>query len=416
MIEKLRRKITLLSSVVVFLSLFSIIAVVNMINYNNVVAEADKVLSFLSDNRGRFPVMEGEKPEGGRVPDGTEMQPPPNMSPELPYESRYFTVTIDESGEATSVNTEHIYAVDEDMARSYAALVYNVTDRRGFADNYRYHKSPDGDGTRIVFLDCGRRLEPFYTFLYTSVIIALAGFAVLALVIYFFAGRMVRPIKEGYNRQKRFITDAGHEIKTPISIISANVALLESELGDNECLADIAAQTSRLASLTEELVYLARMEEGRGSIMVEFPLSEVVEDAATPFRHLAEGSGRRLKLAIKDTLSVVGDSGAVEKLVGIFLDNAIKYSSCESEILLSLNEEGRAVVLSVENQIDPARGIDPAHLFERFWRADSSRTGTRGYGIGLSIAKAIADSHGAKISADVVGARFTIKVAFGKQG
>ena len=208
--------------------------------------------------------------------------------------------------------------------------------------------------------------------------------------------------EESYEKQKRFITDAGHEIKTPLTIISANVDILEMELEDNESLQDIRNETKRLRSLTEELVELARMEESEAGIQkIEFPISEVVEETAKPFVNLAASQKKEIQFDIQPLLTIKGDSGKVKKLVNIFLDNAMKYSPEGGKILLKLNKQNRSICLSVYNTTEnKVEREQLSHVFDRFYRTDTSRNSeTGGHGIGLSIAKAIVNAHGGKITA-----------------
>ena len=167
------------------------------------------------------------------------------------------------------------------------------TESAALSGSFRYARSADADGERIVFLDCGRRLDSFHSFMYASIIMSAAGLAVVFVIMFILSGRIIRPIAESYAKQRQFITDAGHEIKTPLTVIAANVDLLASEIGENECLDDISEQTRRLRSLTDELVTLSRMEESeRVGTRVEFPVSELVTEAASPFRSVAAGQGR----------------------------------------------------------------------------------------------------------------------------
>ena len=238
--------------------------------------------------------------------------------------------------------------------------------------------------------------------MWTSIGIALSGFAVVFCVICFFAGRIVRPIAESYEKQKRFITDAGHEIKTPLTIINANIDLLEMDIGTSESLSDIRQQTRRLTTLTGDLVYLARMEEDDAKpAMIEFQLSEIVSEAAAAFKAPALARRQNLSCDIEDMLSVRGNDKAITQLVSILLDNAIKYSPEGQDIALSLRGQGRTVSLTVVNTAAvPVAREQLEHVFDRFYRADPSRnSATGGHGIGLSLAHAIVTAHGGKIHA-----------------
>lgn len=411
MIRKLKIKFILLSMTSLFVLLTILVAGMNFINYTAVIRDADEILSLLSQNHGAFPAEPGNPSflPGNRLP--------LHMSPELPYESRYFSVLLQEDGGVLYADTSKIASVDPETAVEYALTVLYQEKNRGFTDGYRFLRTAEDDIVRITFLNCNSRLDSFRTFLCASILIAAIGFAAVFFVICFFAGRIIRPIAESYEKQKRFITDAGHEIKTPLTIINANVDLLEMEIEENESLADIRQQTSRLAALTNDLVYLARMEEAEHTLpMIESPISEIVRETAEPFRVPAQADGKTLRLEISPLLSVRGNDKAIRQLVSVLLDNALKYSPTGGEIALTLTGQGRQVVLTVRNTV--ASPIDPKTLdrvFDRFYRTDPSRNSSLGgHGIGLSVAKAIVSAHSGRIAASASedGMTFCITVWF----
>lgn len=222
---------------------------ISFLYYREVVSDADDTLEFLMENGGTFPKQEWENEKVA-------------FSPELPYESRYFSV-------------------DFSMAVRYAKSILKSGKTQGFVGNYRYLVSDDADKVQIVFLDCGRTLSGFWRFLVISVWVAAFGLVAVFILIFLFSKRIIRPMSENYEKQKRFITDAGHEIKTPLTIIDADADVLEMELGENEWLADIRNQTRRMTALTNDLIYLSRMEEAKnGMPMIDFPLSDVTEEVA----------------------------------------------------------------------------------------------------------------------------------------
>lgn len=406
MIGKLCLKITALASVLLLIAFVIIITGINITNYHAATREADKVLDFLSDNRGSFPDKEGLPSISPEYTPPADKEPPPDMSPETPYMSRYFSVLIAD-GALAEVDVSNIVSVTNEDAESYAFYAMS-SDERGFIGDFRYVKHAEDSGVRIVFLDCSMTLDAFYSFFSISIAMSFGGFALLVLGIYFFTGWIVKPIKESYEKQKRFITDAGHEIKTPLAIISANVDLLADELGENECLSDISLETKRLAVLTGELTYLARMEE-TSIVAQELSFSELALDAVRRVRARASQMSLTLVSDIEEDLFVKGEPQSLEKLLSILLDNAVKYATVDTEISLTLKREGRLAVLCVSNVT--GEELDPEsleHIFDRFWRRDSSRSGTNGHGIGLSIAKAIADNHSARISATAKDGIFSI--------
>ncbi len=393
MIRKLKIKFVVLAMSALFVLLAVIITGMNVINYNSVVKECDEILSVITQNKGRFPVP-GDRPES---------KLPPGLSPETPYESRYFTVTVDNKGEIININTSKIISIDTSSAVAYAKKAISENSNEGFINEYRYKITEDLNNITISFLDCGRRIDAFKGFLTASISMALAGYIAVFFVIFILSSKILKPIIESYEKQRRFITDAGHEIKTPLTIINANVDILEMELDENnESLQDIKEQTKRLRSLTDSLVMLSRMEEAQSNMpKIDFPISEIVSEATHAFVNLAANQGKNFSFNIEPMLSFHGNGKAISQLVYLLLDNAVKYSPSCGEISLSLVKKGKSIILSVFNTTNCE--INPEQLkyvFDRFYRTDNSRSSqTGGYGIGLSVAKAIVTAHSGEITA-----------------
>ena len=407
MIKRLKFKFIILSAVSLFVLLLFIVVGMNLINYRAVVKESEEIISVLADNKGSFPDIKGDKGDKGGKPQ------PHYKSPEIPYESRYFSVLVNEDGEIVNVETSKIVSVNTPSAMKYAEKVLEIGKSSGFIDKYRFSKIKEGNGERITFLDCRRSLDSFLDFLYASLIVSFAGYVAVIIAIIFFAGRLIRPIAESYEKQKRFITDAGHELKTPLTIINANVDVLEMDLEENESLEDIKAQTKRLTSLTNDLVLLSRMEESEDSIqMIDFPISEVVEDTAKQFVNVALSQDKNFTYEIEPMLTLNGNDKAIEKLVTILLDNAVKYTENGGEIKLILKKLSKNICLSVHNTTNiNISNEDLNRVFDRFYRTDLSRNSeTGGHGIGLSIAKAIVTAHNGKIQATNSAETFDITV------
>lgn len=404
MIKKLKIKFIILSVTSLFVLLTIIVAGMNIINYSAVVNEADEILSLLTQNKGAFPDSAGNSKN--HLPHG--------MSPELPYESRYFSALLDDSGDIIYTETSKIASIDSTAAVEYAKAVTEKEAQKGFIGNFRFACYKEGENNRVVFLDCGRKLETFCNFFYASCGMAFAGLIIIFFVILFFSGKIIRPIAESYEKQKRFITDAGHEIKTPLTIINANADVLEMDLGPNEYLEDIQLQAKRLTALTNDLVLLARMEEADDSmIKIDFPISDVISDTALPFKTLAQTQNKELICNIQPFLSFNGNDKAIRQLVSILMDNAIKYSPDGGTIALNFNKQAKTLCLNVFNTFDAEILPDSLNcIFDRFYRTDASRNSeTGGHGIGLSVAKAIVSAHGGKIQASAEnGLSFQITV------
>ena len=392
MIKKLKIKFIVLGTSVLFALLAAIVFAMNLVNYRSMINEADGIISLISENNGAFP----------------DNFQPSNMvsiriSTETAYESRFFSIAFDKNGNITNVNTNQIMSVDSGTAVKYGYKIYESGSKNGFLGIYRYVVTQDHDNTIVTFLDCDRRLSYYNNFLSTSLIMAAIGLVAGFLIIFIFSGRIVRPVAESYKKQKQFITDAGHEIKTPLAIINANVDLLEMESDEeNESLVDIRNQVERLRILTDDLIMLSKIEEG-GQIMnmANFSLSDTVNESADSFYALAESQNKNIVCNIAPDICICGDKKYILQLNNILIENAIKYSSPSTDITVSLTKNGKYAELSIHNFTETeVDGSKLNSVFDRFYRTDSSRNSeTGGYGIGLSVAKGIVSSHGGKISA-----------------
>ena len=454
MIKKLKIRFIILAMVSLTILLAGIVAGMNIINYRKVVSDADTRLDVLEENSERLTgkknggIMSGmPEPPGSYEDTGDEGDRSdrdqqeffghggrggPSMTRDEAEEARFFFVTLDKNGDVEETNIDRIAAVDSSEAADYAEKALSSGEDKGFVDEYRYSVSYNGEGRKIMFLDCGRVLESFRDFLRASVLMSLAGLLIVFAVMCYFAERIVRPVAESYDKQKRFITDAGHEIKTPLAIIKANLDLMDMQMDDVESahgksaetdelrdgLGEIGGQVERLTDLTNDLVYLSRMEEAESSlVMTDEPLSDIVSESVSSFEPLAREQGRTIAADIAPAVTVKGSAKELEKLMSILLENAVKYSAAPAEdegaaqIQVALRKEGRSAVIEVRNSTENEQTNEMlSHVFERFYRADASRNSqTGGHGIGLSMANAIVNAHDGKITARTsTGHDFTV--------
>ncbi len=424
MIRKLRVRFIILSTASLLLLLGIIVISSSVLTYRELVENADRVLAMLAENgvhplpelppeQVRFPRTDAEKRDKefmgpfGRRP----------LSPESMYEARFFAVVLSAEGQVLRVDTQRIVMVDETEAGDYGEAAYRKKGARGFIGEFRYQKLTGENSNSdhemcVLFLDCGRNLFTFKHSLMINCLISFLGLVAVFIVIVVISGKIVRPVSESYEKQKQFISVAGHEIRTPVTIIDADAELLAMEIGDgNEWLQDICKQTKRMAVLTDNLLTLSRMDEHRQQYtMIDFPISDVVEETVLSFQALAHSRNRNIMTEIAPMLSFHGDEGSVRQLVGILLDNAIKYireqadGGCE-DILLKLGKKGRSLCLSVSNSSEPVSEEQLKRFFERFYRTEQSRDSeTGGYGLGLSIARSIVEAHRGKITASAPAA------------
>lgn len=424
MIGTLRRKLIAACMFSLAAVLLVILGGVNLASYQKVVADADAVLAVLAAGDGRFPGRTQTAPEQS----GEETTAPPEekhlggrgFSPETPYESRFFSVLLDSEGRVLQVDTGQIAAVDDEEAAAAALAVLASGRTAGFEGDYRYLRSEEAQGVRIIFLDCGRSLSGFRMTLLASVVLAAVGLEAVLVLLLVLSRRIVRPMVENQEKQRRFITDAGHELKTPLTIIGADVDLAEMDCGENQWLEDIRRQTRRLTGLTNDLIYLSRMEEEQPRLQyIPFPLSDVAEEMVRSFLAPATSQGKELEVRIQPMLPFTGDEKAVRQLISLLMDNALKYSPEGGRLAFTLEKQGRSLVMTVSNTT--ARPVDRERLprlFDRFYRADEDRSAdTGGYGLGLAIARGIVAAHKGRIRAQSAdGASLTIQVTLPAQG
>ncbi|MGN1316414.1 MAG: sensor histidine kinase [Acutalibacteraceae bacterium] len=394
MIRKLRIKFIFASMLSLLLVLSVIFSIAGVLNYQQIVADADGVLRILAENDGKFPLPEDEIRSEKPLKDNRR------FSDELHYESRYFSVFFKADGNIESVNTGKIAAVDTGEAVDYAQSVMDSGRSQGFADDYRYIVYSVDGKSHIVFLDCGREMTSFRMFLFICAGVSAAGMLAVLFLLIFISARIVKPFSENYEKQKQFVTDAGHELKTPLTIIDADAEVLEMDIGENEWLSDIQVQTKRMAQLTNSLIQLSRMEEQPQVEKIEFPISDLAQETADSFQTLAKTQNKNLFCRIEPMLSMNGDEKAIRQLMSILMDNALKYSDEGGRIEFILEKQKNRIQLSVFNTADFVSRECLPHLFDRFYRTDQSRNSeTGGYGLGLSIAAAIVTAHKGKISA-----------------
>lgn len=385
MIYKLRRRLIAAAMLSLLLVLVIIVGLAGAANYRGVVTEADWVLGILADNGGVFPAWTEEKAQFGAYL-------------ETAYAARCFSVELSDDGQTGVAHVERT-AVSAERA---VELARSAGDReQGFLGNIRFLRREAGEDSLYVFLDCTKGLAALHKFLLTCALVSGGGLLAVFLLLWVLSGRMIRPVAESYEKQKRFITDAGHEIKTPLSIISADADVLVMERGDNQWLEDIHSQVDRLTVLTNSLIFLSKMEEPTGLPMAEFSLSRLAGELAQSFQSMARVQGKTFTSEIQPDIALTGSEGVIGQLLSNLLDNALKYSPQSGAVSLALERRGRNARLTVFNTT--AQPVDRemlGDLFDRFYRADPSRsTQTGGYGIGLSIAKAAAETHGGTISA-----------------
>ena len=334
------------------------------------------------------------------------IRPFPNVEPEFKQKfkdsptfklSKFYTVALSYDGEVIEIKNEAPTIYRDNDLENLAVKIVNNNKTTGTENNLSFYKVDKNGYILVAFMDNTIVNESAVTlFRYTLI------FGIVALVVFFFLSRIlakkiVEPLEDGYKKQKQFISDAGHELKTPVSVVSANAELLERELGDNQWLKNIQYENERMGILVGQLLDLARAENVKPQFE-EINFSRLVAGEALPFESVAFEKGINLNTNITDDIKVMGNSTLLKQVVSVLLDNAIKHSVGNSDVTLNLIKENNYVNLSVVNKGEEISKEHREKLFERFYRVDDARNSeSNHYGLGLAIAKAIVDSHKGKI-------------------
>lgn len=398
MIYRLQRRFIFISTASVLLVVLLVFGVILALNISYMNRNMDSLADRVSEGGGRFPGegIDGFKPnkKPPRGEEGFDF-----ITPETPFSTRYFTVIFDKNGEISKTFTESIYAINEETAIEYAISAEKSGNTRGWISNYRYKVFSTSGGKGVVFVDGSMNRTMLMQTTTIAGVVLLGCAALVLILIFIFSKRAVKPIAESYEKQKQFITDANHELKTPLTLILANVEIAEGELGKNEWLDDIRSEGNRMTELVNQLVALSRMDEaGNKMNMTEVSLGDLTFDAVSEFEGLAKNAGKTLSNHIDKSIIYQGDEILLHRLVGIILDNAVKYCDDGGEITVRL-EKRRRIVFTVENTYAAVDELELNSLFDRFYRADKARQFKGGYGIGLSMAKAIVENHRGEITA-----------------
>ena len=398
MIYRLQRKLILICTVSVLAVIALVFGVILVLNISSMNRNMDMLADRVSEGGGRFPGSMEEKPQPDKMPPRNE-QDFEFITPETPFSTRHFTVFYDKNGKVSKINTESIYSVSKEQAIEYAESALNNEDERGWISIYRYKVFGGDGGKGVVFVDGSMSRSSLMQSMTIAGLVLLGCAALVLILIFLLSKKAVKPIAESYEKQKQFITDANHELKTPLTLILANLDIAEAELGKNEWLDDIRSEGHRMTELVGQLVALSRMdEEGQPMNITEVSFGELVADTVAEFEPLAKERGKAITSSIDKEVSYLGDEALLHRLVGILMDNAIKYCDQDGDISVTLRR-GRRVILTVENTYAAVDELELNRLFDRFYRADKARTFTGGYGVGLSMAKAIVEKHKGEISA-----------------
>lgn len=412
--KKLRLKMIgiVFASVVAAFMVMTIILVMCFGAYRN--RQADQITAMISENNGTVPQLKDYKQQQKNSQAFERYFN--NYNEDSSYRTRFFRVFLDEDKKVTNVNMDHIAAVDEKKAVRMTKIAMLRRGKVGLVGSYRYRKEyKDGQVRSIIFLDC-KENQSFYHLAVTITITVSTLLTCLITVIFAIASkRAVRPFEINSNRQKQFITDASHELKTPLAIISANAEVLQYKGDGNEWTQNIIDQTKHMGKLINQLFVLAKLDEVQEkSEKQEADLKLLLEETIEPFEEVATQKKVTLKLHLEEGVTIRVNREQIAQLVSILTENAAKYVNDGGKIVWRLTKTQHGAVLVVKNTTEKELP-DTKRMFDRFYRSDSSRSSkTGGQGIGLSIAKKIVDSHKGSITAKAGDGMVTFRVSLPK--
>ncbi len=394
MLKKLRWRFIIAAMTAFGTVMLLLVTGINFLNYSITTKREDDTLAGILE----YERLRMARPAGSIL---MISEMPWAIGAEVDFTTRFFVVHYDREGDMVLIFKDHI-SVDEDTIRKYADKVLSEHRTKGSYKEYRYAVNQEEAGTTIIFLDVSGEQKFVRSLLKVSLAIALVSLLGVFGLIVLFSKRAIAPYVRNIERQKRFITDAGHELKTPLTSIatSADIAAMETE--ENEWIENIRKQTARLTRLVNDLVALSRLDEEQPfpekSI---FSLSDAAWEAAEPFAALAKACGKQYTQQIEEGMVLLGDQNTIRQMISILLDNAVRYSEEGGEIRLRVYRRYNKICLEVFNTCHLMEDADPERWFDRFYRPDESRSAnTGGTGIGLSMAQAIAEAHGGRITAE----------------
>jgi len=396
MIKQLKKRFIIVTAVSISLVLLVLLGAINTINYQNTMTKIDNDLTFIENNAKSVTV---EKDTLTKIGSQLELDIGVPDDPNRNF-ARAFTATVDSSGEVTAVDTTYYSILSEEDAISLAQEAIDAETSRGFIGDYKY--SYNASDHQVTLLDCSVELNTIENLLIISIFAFIGGVILVVVLVSLMMGTAIKPIVESYDKQKQFITDVSHELKTPLTIIETNTELTEMENGESKWTKNSHKQVKRLQKLTNDLVTLTRMDEEQEKLMMtQVNISEVANDVIMGYEPLCVAVNKTLKTDIVEASRIKGNRDSIEKLISILLDNAIKYANDQGTIEMTLKKTGKKNILTVSNTVDEIEPGNHNEYFERFYRSDKSRNSERGgHGIGLSIAKAIVYQHKGKIKAE----------------
>lgn len=415
MIKKLRIRIILSSISAFAIVILFISTLVNVVFYRALKGQEmetlTSIINFESqsfDDRERPAQMEDRDNRKPRFPKFMGIN-----NPEAEYITRFFVAKYDNDGNITELKADNIADVSKEITQELASLALMDSSDSDVINEYRYLKGKTENGNIIVFLNILQDQQNLSMVRLTSLAVSLISLSIVLVLVIIFSGAAIKPIVNNITKQKQFITDASHELKTPITSIVTSLDVITLDHGEDEWTSNIRNQTNRMSKLVSELVSLSRLDETNPLYVKEnFSVSDISWEILEIYQSRAKAKGRMITANIEENLCMNGDKGAIGQMLSVLLDNAIKYAKGEGDTYFKVYGYHNKIKIEVSNPTEFDEPVDVKRLFDRFYRPDSSRNvDDGGSGIGLAIAKAVVSAHGGKISAECSnGKRMTLKV------
>lgn len=357
----------------------------------------------------------GPRPDSGFVPERRGLRPGMKDTHNKMFRlSTFYSVFYDQSGEVVRVDCDGGVLYSEQQILEIANNILSGGKTSGIHSKMPFLVKTGADGTIVALIDNTMETDNSGRLFTNSLLAGVSGWVVILILSWFFSQKIVSPLEQNDRKQKQFISDAGHELKTPISVISANADLLSLEIGENKWLSNIQYENERMGTLVKQLLELVRAENMRQA-KERLDLSYLVSGGTLPFEGVAFENGLTLNTEIEDGIFINGNRNQLSQLVSILIDNAITHGNHGKEVSVTLRSTKHHAVFSVVNAGQPIPKDVRERLFERFYRVDEARTDTEGhYGLGLAIAKAVVTAHGGKIELNCFDGLIEFKVTLPK--
>ncbi len=446
MVKKLQFRFIGITTLAITIVMIVLLVVLNFYNYGATYSEAYRILRFIADNGGELEDIDEQVRIDRNIDDddakdtpepGSDTKPDSksgirnliggstllDLTGENPYMLRYYSVIFDKDKNVHSVNIKHIASVSEEEAASQAAELLSRTIRHGhFSDGTHVYtfinRRTENKGRIVVVMDSTRDVADATSIIRRSFLLGVMCLVIFAVIIVFLSRKAIAPVMRNMENQKAFITNAGHELKTPLAVIKADTEVLEMSGGANEWTKSISNQVDRLTVLVGNLITLAKMGELDKEDLSDIDFSECVKTSAENYKAVIQNQGKTLKTSITEKVKVKGTSDGLTEIANILLDNAQKYCDEKGTIEVELTHTRRnsGAKLVVSNDYANGKDVDCTKFFDRFYRGDTSHnTGDAkdsGYGIGLSMAEGFVEEFGGKIAADYRDSRILFTVIF----